>query len=239
METFIASRDGKDLKELASAITSLLKRKKIKDQIKSLYHNFKPIKGLRGRDLEIWIGMAVLAKIIDSESPNLKLFDRVAKTAISATEKRDEETFFLDWNSQFLIAIANYIKANQHDSNTFIQAELITNHVTEEVKPLFRIRTEGLGKILDRESILIERRVRWFKDEKGNPVHKTGWRIDVDRLRRKVSKFQKYIQSEEEFKKDESEQIVRDIQKDDWGKLGDEGRRDRLAEVGKPRNWKD
>ena len=48
METFIASRDGKHLKELASAITSLLKRKKIKDQIKSLYHNFEPIKGLSG-----------------------------------------------------------------------------------------------------------------------------------------------------------------------------------------------
>ncbi len=107
METFIASRDGKDLKELASAITSLLKRKRIKDQIKSLYHNFKPTKGLNGRDLEIWVGMAVLAKMIDAETPNLKLFDQILNIAISATEKRDEETFFLDWNSQFLIAIAN------------------------------------------------------------------------------------------------------------------------------------
>ena len=199
METFIASRDGKDLKELASAITSLLKRKKIKDQIKSLYHHFKPIKGLNGRDLEIWIGMAVLAKIIDAEAPNLKLFDQILNIAISATEKRDEETFFLDWNSQFLIAIADYVKDHSHDSDTFVQADLITNHVTEEVKPPFRIRTEGLGKILDRESILIERRVRWFKDEKGNPIHKTGWRIDVDRLRRKVSKFQKYIQPKEDL----------------------------------------
>lgn len=198
METFIASRDGKDLKELASAIASLLKRKKIKEQIKSLYHNFKPVNGLKGRDLEIWVGMLVLSQLIDSEPPNLNLFDRVLNIAISATEKRDEETFFLDWNSQFLIAIANYVKDRHHDNEAFIQADLITNHVSEEVKPPFRIRTEGLGKILDRESILIERRVRWFKDEKGNPVHKTGWRIDVDRLRRKVSKFQKYIQPKED-----------------------------------------
>jgi hypothetical protein len=198
METFIPSRDGRQLKELASATASLFKRKKINEQIKSLYHNFKPIEGLKGRDLELWIGMLVLAQIIDSEAPNLKLYDRVVKTAISATEKRDEETFFKDWNSQFLIAIANYVKDHSHDSDTFIQADLITNHVTEEVKPPFRIRTEGLGKIWDRESTLIERRVRWFKDEKGNPIHKTGWRIDVDRLRRKVSKFQKYIQPKED-----------------------------------------
>jgi len=198
METFIASRDGKDLKELASAITSLLKRKKIKDQIKSLYHNFKPIKGLNGRDLEIWIGMAVLAKIIDAEAPNLKLFDQILNIAISATEKRDEETFFLDWNSQFLIAIANYVKDHNHDSDTFIQADLITNHVSDEVKPPFRIRTETIGKLLDRESILIERRVRWFKDKDGNQVHKTGWRLEVERLRKKVLKFQKYIEPKED-----------------------------------------
>jgi len=199
MVTFIPSRDGKDLKELASAITSLLNRKRIKVQIQLLYHNFQPIKGLKGRDLELWIGMLVLAQVIDSEFPNLKLYDRVLKIAISATEKRDEETFFLDWNAQFLIAAENFFPFKYFDTDTFIQADLITKHVTEKVKPPFTIRTEGLGKILDRESVLIERRVRWFKDEKGNPVHKTGWRIDVERLRRKVSKFQKYIQPKEDL----------------------------------------
>ena len=199
METFIASRDGKDLKELASASTSLLNRKKIKDQIKSLYHNFKPVKGLGARDLEIWVGMLVLAQIIDSESPSLKLFERVAQIAISAIEKRDEETFFLDWNAQFLIAAESFFPPTHSDKDAFIQADLLTKHVIEKVKPPFALRTEGLGKILDRESILIERRVRWFKDEKGNPVHKTGWRIDIDRLRRRVSKFKKYIQPKEEL----------------------------------------
>jgi len=198
METFITSRDGGELKELASAIESLFKRKKIKNQIRSLYHNFKPIKGLKGRDLELWIGMLVLSQIIDSEAPNLKLFDRVLKTAISSTEKRDEETFFLDWNSQFLIAVANFARIKNFDSNTFYRADEITTRVTEEVDPPFRIRTEGLGRTLDRESILIERRVRWFKDKEGNQVHKTGWRLDVERLRTKVSKFQKYIQPQED-----------------------------------------
>jgi len=238
MERFITSRDGGKLKELSSAITSLFKRKKIKDQIKSLYHNFEPIRGLNGRGLEIWTGMLILAQIIDGESPRLKLFDKVVKIAITANEKRDEETFFLDWNSQFLIAVANFV-SNNYDSNTFIQADLVANHVIEEVKPPFRIRTEGLGRILDRESILIERRVRWFKDEKGNPIHKTGWRLDVVRLRGKVSKFRKYIQSKEEFKKEEREELIRYIEKSDWGKLGDEEKRERLAEVGRPKDWQD
>ena len=198
METFITSRDGGQLKELASAIESLFKRKNIKNQIRSLYHNFKPVKGLEGRDLELWVGMLVLAQVIDSEAPNRKLFDRVFKIAISATEKRDEETFFLDWNSQFLIAVANLAHVRNFDSNTFYRADEITAHVTEEVTPPFKLRTEGLGRLLDRESILIERKVRWFRDDKGNQIHRTGWLIDVDRLRRKVSKFQKYIQPKED-----------------------------------------
>jgi hypothetical protein len=198
MKTFITSRDGGQLKELASAIASLFKRKKINEQIKSLYHNFKSIEGLKGRDLELWIGMLVLAQIIDSEAPNLKLYDRVVKTAISATEKRDEEIFFKDWNAQFIMAAESFFPPKYSDSDTFIQADLITKHVIEKVNPPFPLRTEGLGRILDRESILIERRVRWFKDEKGNPVHKTGWRIDFERLRRKISKFQKYIEPKED-----------------------------------------
>jgi hypothetical protein len=169
----------------------------------------------------------------------MNIYDRIVKIAIVGIEKRAEETFFLDWNSQFLRAIRDYLSDNHCDSDTFIQADKITTHVIEEVKPSFRIRTESLGRILDRESILIERRVRWFKDEKGNLIHKTGWRLDVKRLTRKVSKFHMYIQSKEEFKKDEGEKIVRDIEKNDWGKLSDEESRHRLAEVGKPRNWKD
>ena len=232
METFIASRDGKDLKELASAITSLLKRKKIKDQIKSLYYNFKPIKGLGGRDLEIWIGMLVLAQLIDSESSKLRLFDRVAKTAISATGKRDEETFFLDWNSQFLIAAADFIlnPDKPFNSKTFIQADQITNHVIEKVKPPFRIRTEGLGRILDRESILIERKVKWFKDEKGNEIHKTGWSIDIDRLKKKVSKYTKFLQTKEEFQEEEKNELAEAFKTDTWANLTEEERWRQLAE---------
>lgn len=198
METFIMSRDGGQLKELASAIGSLFKRKNIKDQIKSLYHNFKPVKGMEGRDLELLVGMPVLVRIIESETPNLKLSDRVLKIAISATEKRDDETFFLDWNSQFLISVANLARIRNFDSNAFYRGDEITAHVTEEVSLPFKLRTGGLGRVLDRESILIERKVKWFRDDKGNQIHKTGWRIDVDRLRRKVSKFHKYIQPRED-----------------------------------------
>ncbi|NWG03555.1 MAG: hypothetical protein HXY44_11940 [Syntrophaceae bacterium] len=198
MERYISFRHEKLFKDLAKGITTLFKSRKLKKQIAVLYENLEPVKGLNGRDFELWSGILALAQKIDSENPNLNLYDRVLKVAISATEKRDEETFFLDWNSRFLISVANYVKANQHDSNTFIQADLITNHVSDEVKPPFRIRTETIGKLLDRESILIERRVRWFKDKDGSQVHKTGWRLDVERLKKKVSKFQKYIQPKED-----------------------------------------
>lgn len=200
MERYISFRHEKLLKELAKGISTLFESRKLKKQIIALYENLEPIKGLSGRDFELWSGILALAQKIDSESPNLKLYDRVLRIAISATEKRDEETFFLDWNSRFLISIANFVKANHHDSDTFIQADKITAHVTKEVAPPFKIRTESLGKLLDRESVLIERRVRWFKDEAGNQVHKTGWRLDTERLVRKVSKFQKYIQPKEDPK---------------------------------------
>lgn len=198
LELFQISRDGKLLKELASGIALIFRRKKTKDQIQSLYHNFKPIKGLGGRDLELWIGALVLAQIIDMESPSLDLFNRVKKIAIANAEKRDEDSFFLDWDTKFLIAAVNYFSTHPYDGSSYVQADQLTQYVIDEVKPPFPFRTEGLGKILDRESLLRKRRVRWFKDEKGNSIHRTGWIIDVDRLKNRVRKYHKYIQPDEE-----------------------------------------
>ena len=67
LERFSAIIHGTSLKELAKAIGLLFKRKKIIDQIKSTYQNFGTVEGLTGRDLELWMGMLVLAKIIDEE----------------------------------------------------------------------------------------------------------------------------------------------------------------------------
>ena len=224
METFLKSRDGRHLRELASALASLCNRKGIRELVQTLYHHFSPIKGLGGRDLEIWNGMFVLAQIIDSESPGLKLFDRLVKIAIATTEKREEDSFFLDWDIKYLIAVHNFFSTNPYDSFSYVQADKITKHVIEEINLPFPLRTETLGKLLDRESILISRKLCWYKvelksmqvDRKGNSVHKedrekpvreektvqsihkTGWRIDVGKLKKRIAKFEKYVQPSED-----------------------------------------
>lgn len=165
------------------------------------------------------------------------IYDRVLKIAIAGIGKRDEETYFLDWNAQFLIAVQDFISETTPDIDSFIQADQITNHVIEKVNPPFRIRTETIGKLLDRESILIERRVRWFKDDAGKQVHKTGWRIDVARLNRRVSKYKKFLQTEEELKKEEKERLDRDIEKQGWGKLPEDERLRSLGEIVVPKKW--
>lgn len=67
MKRFSPILHGKPLKAFSKAITQLLKRKKIQDQIKSLHRDFPSVEGLTNRDLEIWQGMLILAQIIDSE----------------------------------------------------------------------------------------------------------------------------------------------------------------------------
>jgi hypothetical protein len=68
LERFSITLHGKELKHLASGITQLFKRKSIQKKIEELHRNFpRSIKGLVGRDLELWIGMPVLAQFIDEE----------------------------------------------------------------------------------------------------------------------------------------------------------------------------
>jgi hypothetical protein len=67
LERFSTIIHGRSLKELATAINLLFKRKKVIEKIKLHYKDFGSIKDLTGRDLELWMGMLVLAKIIDSE----------------------------------------------------------------------------------------------------------------------------------------------------------------------------
>lgn len=67
MDRFSTTLHGKSLKDLASGIAQLFKRKNIQKKIELLHRNFQPITGLVGRDLELWIGLLVLAQLIDSE----------------------------------------------------------------------------------------------------------------------------------------------------------------------------
>lgn len=203
LERFLVSRDGELLKQIAKGLKSLFEKRRIQEKIRSFYYDFNPIEGLVGRDEELWIGLLVLAQIIDLKSPRLKLFDCLSKIAMAYVEKRKEHLFFDDWTSKVLVSVYNFILANSYDSNTLIQADKITRHVVEELHPAFRLRTEGLGRILDKESLLIERKLMWFKDGRGNPVHRTGWRIDVVRLKKRMEKFKKYMPPPEDPQSDD------------------------------------
>ena len=202
LERFLVSRDGAALKKLAKEIASLFQRSKIQEKIKGLYHNFVSIEGLTGRDEELWIGLLVLALVVDSESPNLKVFDRLTKIALAYVDKRQEDSFFLDWTVRVLISVSNYIRINSYDSTSFIQADKLTSHVIKDVKPSFPVRTETISRILDKESLMTERKLIWFRDAKGNRLHRTGWQINVERLNRRVSKFQKYMEAQDEITTD-------------------------------------
>jgi hypothetical protein len=61
VKQFSMARDGSFLKELASGLRELFKRKKIQDKIKARFLNFSNVEGVRGRDLEIWTPLFVLA----------------------------------------------------------------------------------------------------------------------------------------------------------------------------------
>jgi hypothetical protein len=67
LERFSITIHGKELKKLASEIGQLFKRKSLQKKIELLHRNFPRIEGLVGRDLELWIGILVLAQLIDEE----------------------------------------------------------------------------------------------------------------------------------------------------------------------------
>ena len=126
----------------------------------------------------------------------------MTKIALAYVEKRHEDSFFLDWTVRVLISVSNYIRINSYDSTTFIQADKLTSHVIKEVKPSFPVRTETISRILDKESLMTERKLLWFRDEKGNPLHRTGWQIKVKRLRNRVANYQKYMEVHDEITTD-------------------------------------
>ena len=158
--------------------------------------------------------MLVIAQLIDSESPDLKLFDQLLQSALATTARREEDAFFLDWDTKFLISIANFISKKRYDSGSFIPADKLTDYVVEQVQPFFKLRTESLSRKLDKESLLLERKLMRFpvqkepsgQREKKQPLsggednlqHKTGWRIDVQRLNKRIAKFRKYMDSVEQ-----------------------------------------
>ena len=236
-ERFSPILHGKVLKDLSKVITQLFKRKKIQEQIKSLHRDFESIEGLTGRDLELWMGMLIIAKILNSDGLKTNIYDMVVKIAIATIKKREGDALLLDWDVKFMLSLFNYLLAREYDGTSFIVAEEVFNHVINEVKPFFRMRTEDLGRKLDKES-LIKRKLIYVRDKEGNLVHKTGWQINIDRLDRRVSKYKKFLQTKEEFEMEEREQMIKDLDKTPQRTLTEGGiSKIHFGGIGKPSNW--
>jgi len=239
MERFSITLHGKSLRELSYGLASLFKRKTTQKKIESLHQNLKSIEGLHGRDFELWIGLLVVAQFIDSESPNLRLFERVTKIATTITEKRVKESAFNDWDSRLLLSVEKFFNLTGFTSDDFIQADKLTKHVVDELRPSFNFRTESLRRKLDKESLVIDWKLIYFRENDGTQVHRMGWRVDIERLKRRVSKYGKFMQTIEEFDNEEKEKMMRDLDKGQWENLTDGERWKKLAQVGWPKNWKD
>jgi hypothetical protein len=237
MKRFSTILHGKLLKEFAKATSQLFKRKRIQDQVKSIHQNLLSEAGLSGRDLELWIGMLTLAKLIDSEESEMNLYDQVLKMAMATIQKREEEAFFDDWDVKLFFSAANYLSKIKYDGTFFLVAEKVFKYVFDDVKPPFPMRTEDFGRKLYKES-LIDRKPIYYKDSRGKRIHKKGWKFFVDRINRRVSKYREFLEEAEEIRMDESKNFDEDPREKDWVDLTEEEMRKTLAEVGRPTNWR-
>lgn len=167
----------------------------------------------------------------------MKIYDRILNIAIATTEKRQEDAFFLDWDVKFFLSLANFVSTRNYDGTYYLVAEEVAQYVINDVKPSFRMRTEGLGRKLDNASLL-KRWPIYVRDKEGKLVHKTGWMINVTRLNHRVAKYRKIFPAVEEPEKEEKEKPTEVFEEDAWENLSEEERRKRLAEVGRPTNWR-
>jgi hypothetical protein len=167
-----------------------------------------------------------------------KLFDRMVKIAIAMTEKRHEDEFSLDWDIQFLISLANYVSTHDYDGTYYLAADEVAQHVKDEVKPPFNMRTESLGRKLDKWS-LIKRGWIYVRDKDGKPAHKRAWLIDVKRLNRLVAPYQRFLPTREELEKQEQERLIRDLEGNQGVDLSEREKPHGWDEIGKPSDWED
>lgn len=165
-----------------------------------------------------------------------KLYDHILKIAITITEKRQEEAFFLDWDTRFLLSLADYLSIINYDGTYLLAADEVAQYVMDKVKLTFPMRTESFGRKWDKES-LIKRGEIFLRDENGNVVHKRAWVINVKRLNRRVEKYSRFLPTREQFERQENERMLKDLQKNSWENLSEDEKRKTIAEIGKPKGW--
>jgi len=165
-----------------------------------------------------------------------KLYDHMLKIAIAITQNRHEDESSLDIDIRFLLSLAKYVSSKNYDGSYFLPADEVAKHVTDEVKPTFPIRTESFGRKWDKES-LVKRGYTSVRDENGKLVHKRAWLINVNRLSRRVAKYSRFLPTPEQLERQESERMLRDLDKNSWENLSEDEKRKTIAGIGKPKGW--
>lgn len=216
IERFSLSRHGQSLEEKRSRLEDLFQQDELRQRIQTFYERFEGIDDHWGRETDLWSPLLAIAQTIDFEKSKAKIHDRLLAIAKMDIERRSEESFFMDWDTKHLFSIFNYLESHNFDSETFIVAEDLRNHVANELKPKFNLRTERLGRILQSNSLLLKRKVKWIKTRDGHDVQKTCYQIDKFKLSKLIRKFDRYVEVRE------SSPIIT---------------REDLAEVGRPTNW--
>jgi hypothetical protein len=165
-----------------------------------------------------------------------KLYDHMLKIAIAITEKRHEDESSLDIDIRFLLSLAKYVSSKNYDGSYFLPADEVAQFVNDDVKPHFKMRTESFGRKWDKES-LITRGYTSVRDENGMLHHKRAWLIDVKRLNRRVEKYSRFLPTPEQLERQETEGMLKDLQKNSWENLSEDEKRKTIAGIGKPKDW--
>lgn len=171
----ILAKHGKALKSLAKGLAELFETTDVRKRIMKAYTNLKEIKGIWGRDEELFSGMRAIAKVIDKEKgiwrPNEGLFLRglrasinraidkengirdrdlfhylLVKIAKKHVEDRKEEQFFADRDTQVIVSVAGFLESHKHDEDSSIIGEEIRDYVAEQLHLPNSFRTQDLGK---------------------------------------------------------------------------------------------
>jgi hypothetical protein len=193
---FLHARHDPELQAITERLESLFRQNGLRQRILDFYEAFEGIDRYWGRETDLWAPLLAIAQAIDHEKPELGIHEKLMRIARSDLKKRREDSLFR-WDTKWQLAVHDYMQDNNLTEEDFIVAEDLSNYAVEKIKPKYKFRTESLGRILESQHLLLERRIRWIKTEGGNEVQRTCYRIDRDKLSKIIKKFNRFIEPKE------------------------------------------
>lgn len=128
--------------------------------------------------------------------------------------EHDTEILNLDWDTQVVIAIFNYLRSIKYYYSYGVAADELTSFVSEHVLSKYKIRPETVGRILNKKSLLMGKPTRhWDKDKDGNCHQKTYYVIDPDAISKFMKPYEQYIECIPEDSEDRA-RVMSDISRD-------------------------